>query len=349
MPYNTSKHRFIPSGYHTALREFPPKREAPYIIAYVEGQDDKNFWREIFNRYSPVEVKPKTNKGSADGKEAVWKNIHNTGKDIIICIDSDLNYLLPNNSEKANFMNNHICVFQTYAYTVENYRCYAQSLNELCKRISRNYPENEENEFDFEDFFTKFSLKIYEPFTYFLYFKFLKDESTIESIDFENLIKIDKSKLKRVKDIIGLKEVLDEMLEEMEMNLIQKVIDFEIDVRLKNLQIELENEREIKRSKTYLFICGHLLLRYITKPIVKKVLDIYSQEERNKIKIKYKNDPIQLGKRLNEYQKLLEQVEIEDILKLNNDFHDCYLIDKIKKDINIFINKYHPSCRTGKS
>ncbi len=339
-------HHLIRPGYITAHKKYFSKREVPYekpyVVAYVEGRPDQDFWREVFNKYSPVEVTPTTNKGSADGKEAVLKYLGNTGKDIIICIDSDFNYLLPHCAKEANLINNHICVFHTYTYTVENYRCYARSLNELCKNISMFYLPRKE--FNFEDFFNKFSGKIYEPFTYFLYFKSVSDENTMASINFEALLKFDKKKLDKANDIDALTTLLDEMLEDMEYNLIQKVINLEINVKEFNkLQYKIKNERDVKRSETYLFINGHILLEHITKHLVTQVVKIYSQEEKINIKKRYKDKSYQLEERLNEYTKLLKRLSIENSLKSNTEFHECYLIEKIKQDIDVFIDKYYHS------
>jgi len=156
------QHHLIRPGFNTVHRKYFSKKDEPSILAYVEGLDDINFWREIFKKFAPIEINPRINRGSVNGKAAILKKICKTGKDIIICVDSDFDYLLSKFSVDANIINNHICIFQTYAYSIENLQCYANSLNELCKKISKNYLPK--IEFDFNNFLQKFSEKIYIPF-----------------------------------------------------------------------------------------------------------------------------------------------------------------------------------------
>ncbi len=362
-----SSHLIRP-GYQTARLGLPPKKKF-YITAYVEGRDDKKFWREVFKQYSldkqyPLEVEPSMNKGSAHGKEAIMKNLPNTGKDLIICVDSDFDYLIPNNSLNSNLINNHRCIFQTYAHSIENFLCYAKSLNELCKEVSINY--SPKSEFDFEEFFRKFSQKIYEPFIYYIFFKSMNDNDTLNSENFENIIKIDVSMLAQAENIDQLNKLLDEILNDIEMKLIETVIDLEIS-NFNDFSNKLEKEKDVRPDETYLFIKGHLLFDSIAMRFLRKIVYLYSKEEMEKIREDNKDNHEKCDNELRRYQKsicpsgfeLNDLVEcdkfhehsslakrlysrLEDKLKENYNFFDCYLMSKIRKDIDVFIDQYYP-------
>ena len=365
-----SSHLIRP-GYQTARLGLPPKKEF-YITAYVEGLDDEKFWREVFKQYSPVEVKPSMNKGSADGKEALWKNLSNTGKDIIICVDSDFDYLIPNNSLYSNLINNHRCIFQTYTHSIENFLCYAKSLNELCKKVSINY--SPKSEFNFNAFFRKYSQKIYEPFIYYIYFKSMNNKNTFKSKDFERIIKIDSNKLCQAKTIDQLNQLLDEILDDIEMKLIEKIIELIekiIDLEISNFNDfsnKLKNEKDVRPDETYLFIKGHTLFNSIAMRLLRKIVYLYSKEKMKNIIEKNDGKPQEIKSKLRQYQKnicssgseLKKFVKyndfhehsslarglysrLEDKLKENYNFFDCYLMSKIKEDIDSFIEKYYPN------
>lgn len=319
--------------------EYFAKGQVPRILAYVEGLDDENFWRELFLKYSPIDIGPTANKGSADGKEAVLRHLSKTGKHLILCLDSDLSYLLPNHSSTYNTINNHICILKTYAYAIENYLCYANGLNELCKKITSNYLVKDE--FDFVAFFHKFSKKIYEPFTRVLYYYYINNTSALKHIDFNSLIRLDGERLKNITNVKDLSTILDNMLDEIEYSLIDKVIDLTVDSELLKELIEQWKERGIDQTTSYLFVCGHTLFGAITKPLVEKVVDIYKRDRIAVIRERCVNNPNQSKETTNHYEKIPRRMTIGYHLKTNTLFHSCYLIEKIKRDILTFVERYH--------
>ncbi len=72
---------------------------------------------------------------------------------MVICVDSDDNYLLQDATDDSKAINENPYIFQTYASSVENYRCFADSLADLCIRARLH----DEPLFDFVEFLQSYS------------------------------------------------------------------------------------------------------------------------------------------------------------------------------------------------
>ncbi|TGO02534.1 hypothetical protein PN36_23425 [Candidatus Thiomargarita nelsonii] len=69
----------------------------------------------------------------ARGKEEVLKI--QAGEYLLLCVDSDYDYLLQDATEVSKRINQEPYIFQTYAYSIENYKCYAESLRGVCVSV----------------------------------------------------------------------------------------------------------------------------------------------------------------------------------------------------------------------
>lgn len=336
---NAERHLIRP-GYVSTHKKYFSKIETPFIYAYVEDYADINFWSQIFDTYSSITIVPTTNDGSADGKNALFKISSYTGKDRIVCVDSDLDYLLPTRSDIANMINTNICVFHTYTYSTENYHCFSQSLDSLCKRISKHH--HPDDQFDFEKFLSDLSCRIYEPFLYILCYMLNNHHRDRLWKQFKRTIALDESKLRKAKSTSKLRRVVQEMLDDMECRLIgliidSKIIEYDISLIMKSLE-----DKKVKRSMAYLFICGHTLLDHVVTPIAKQVIAIHRKIELLRIQMRYKEHPIQYKNKVQEYINLSRGSQIGEQLMNNYEFHGCYLIQEIKRDIKVFMQEYYP-------
>lgn len=103
------------------------------IIAYVEGYEDVRFWGKEFKKlHLDVNVREISQFSVANGKDSILTAIKDgsitLGITVLICIDSDYDYLL---SKNVDIYNSPFC-FQTYAYAIENYYYNPIGLTELC-------------------------------------------------------------------------------------------------------------------------------------------------------------------------------------------------------------------------
>jgi len=110
------------------------------IVAYVEGFEDVRFWTKEFQKLNieinAVEI---SSIASANGKTAILSAVKNKrimlGEKLLICIDSDYDYLL---SKDIDIYDDHFC-FQTYTYSIENYYYNPVGLTELCFEAACTY------------------------------------------------------------------------------------------------------------------------------------------------------------------------------------------------------------------
>jgi len=184
----------IKSDYFKAINSLKPKKAAKTIMVYVENEDDIPFWRGVFDRYAPhlhFEISfPSYH--LARGKEEVLKI--QAGEYLLLCVDSDYDYLLQDATEVSKRINHDPYIFQTYTYSIENYKCYAESLKEVCVSSSLNDKEV----FDLVRFIKLYSLIIYELFLYSYHFEKQGDNSFTRDDFFSKVIKIKVFSLKKL-------------------------------------------------------------------------------------------------------------------------------------------------------
>ena len=152
----------IEPGYFEAINSLKPKKAAKTIMVYVENENDIPFWRGVFEKYAPhlhFEISFPSHQ-LARGKLEVLKI--QAGEYLLLCVDSDYDYLLQDATEVSKRINHDPYIFQTYAYSIENYKCYAESLKEVCVSSSLN----DENLFDLVGFMRLYSNIIYKLFLY---------------------------------------------------------------------------------------------------------------------------------------------------------------------------------------
>ena len=135
----TSLKHNLTSAYFNAANKLYPKKARRRIVAYVESYDDVAFWRTLLAEFVTddyyFQVMLPSATSLAKGKKMVLMNTLNTtelGKSLIACVDSDYDFLLQGKTNVSHKINSSPYIFQTYAYAIENFHCYAESLHEVC-------------------------------------------------------------------------------------------------------------------------------------------------------------------------------------------------------------------------
>ena len=91
------------------------KGELEQIAVFVENEDDILFWKDIFDKCSlQTKIHLASRTSLERGKSAVLK--HNVGKLLILCVDSDYDYLLQDHTNDSKLINSNPYIFQTYTY-----------------------------------------------------------------------------------------------------------------------------------------------------------------------------------------------------------------------------------------
>jgi gas vesicle protein len=273
---------------------------------------------------------------------------------LIICLDSDYDYLFPEHSIKAKKINESDYIFQTYTYSIENLKCYSESLSGVCVQATQNTDEK----IDFPAFFKNYSETIYPLFLWNLYFYSVKQEKKFTDDKFLEVIKIiDTPKLenngKPVLDEIGkkVKEKIQKLQQEFP-NDIENIVPFS----------ESLKETGLLNSNSYLFIQGHTLYNNVVlmllKPLCRELVSIHKNQIEELSKEENKNLLEKYAKELSEEEiqkkakKLKDdrernyknsKTDIVTLLFKNDEFKDCFLFKKIENDIDAYLEILKPT------
>jgi len=242
--------RFVSNKYWK--QSLPFRKEKYDAVALVESDDDVNFWDDVFKRYAPqLKIWVNANKGEAgDGKTAVLKHIDEACPTFLLCVDSDYDYLLQDKTEQTKLINGNDYVFQTYTYSIENYRCYAPSLGDLCLKASAL--SDVDNKFDFAGFLRDYSRAVYLLFLYSFHFRSINANETLTCTELEGCLAINKEILE--------KQGVDLTLQKLQEKIRTKINEIKAANPNVNVCSIARNLRKLKlkMSDTYLFICGHV-------------------------------------------------------------------------------------------
>lgn len=158
----------LTSLYLGAAQRLKPKTARRKIVAYVESYDDVFFWRTVLDdfeddsRYFEIMLPSRSTLGK--GKKLVLTNKlgPQLGNYMIACVDADYDYLLQGATPTSRLINRNPFVFHTYAYAIENYQCYAETLHRVCVMATLN----DRQIVDFESFMREYSQLIWPLFVW---------------------------------------------------------------------------------------------------------------------------------------------------------------------------------------
>ena len=138
--------RFNPFTRPATLEELPKPLPANpdqrLVKVYVEGYEDVAFWRGIFdhfqNPYLRFEISVPNRADLPKGKKVLMGMIPRSSEELILCVDSDFDFLFADRTEQSREVNAARYMFHTYAYATENFLCYAPSLHNVCVKATKN-------------------------------------------------------------------------------------------------------------------------------------------------------------------------------------------------------------------
>ena len=325
---------YVSSDYQKASNFLKPKSDPKTVLVYVEDFFDISFWHNILSCYEKqlnieFEIKCYSNNTLNTGKSNLSNLTNQTGKFLLICCDSDYDYLFPEYSDMAREINSNPYIFQTHAYSIENLKCYAESLYGVCVQAT-----NVSNiKINFVETLEKYSQIIYDLFIWNLYFYNQGKTQTFTISNFCSLIKIT--------EIPEMNENGDFLLEQLENRVNEKLQDLQ--QNFPNIKDDIPkfiskiNHVGLKDTNTYLFIKGHIVYDNVVLRLLPLVCKRLQTERKNEIKKLARNNT-ELNDELNKYNNSL--VQVEKILSVNNNFKNCFLFKKIEDDINNYISLY---------
>lgn len=323
----------LTSSYMDAAHRLYSRKAPRKIVAYVESYDDISFWKSLFDEFDKTrydfQVMLPSATSLAKGKKMVLMNTLNVealGKSMIACVDSDYDFLLQDSTATSRKINRNKYIFQTYAYAIENHRCFAEGLHEACVQATLN----DRRIIDFERFMADYSSIVYPLFLWNIWFYRQHDTHSFPMSELNNATMIRDVSLKHP----------EACLHHVERNVKSKLAYFERKYRgladsVKGLGRELERFG-LKPENTYLYMQGHHVMDNVVLKLLIPVCTYLRREREEEIRRLSEHEE-QFRNEMTAYEN--SQVSVEIILKRNVSYKSLFLYRWLYQDIESFLNE----------
>ena len=309
----------------------PPEDDRHLVHVYVEGYEDVAFWRGIFdhfrNPYLRFEISVPNRDDLPKGKKVLMSMLNRTEKEsVLLCVDSDFDYLFAGETEQSARILNADNMFHTYTYATENYLCYAPSLRNVCVKATKN----DTRIFDFERFMAAYSEIIYPLFLWYVHSARNSTESVFTLAEFRAAVRL---------GYVDIRHNGEGTLAWLQRNVERRRLALERDnptmcEAVEALGTQL-NKRGVERNNCYLFMHGHTLMDNVTMPLLSAVCDKLRQLSVAKINGS-KVEGVALKNELQNYTNTLRS--IRDVLLDNENYTSCPLYKRLRDDIQEYLD-----------
>ena len=322
----------LSSLYIGAANKLKPKKSRHRIVAYVESYDDISFWRSVLSDFEDetfyFEVMLPSNKTLCKGKKSVLMNQLGSrlGQNMIACVDSDYDYLLQDTTSTSRQVNQSRYVFQTYAYAIENYQCYAEGLHEACVMATLN----DHPLVDFVAFMTLYSQIAYPLFVWSVWFYRKRNLSEFSVLDFCSYVRLDHVSIHRPEEaLLAMDRRVKHKLRELEHKHPNALEEIEaMKAEFTYLGVTPEN--------TYLFVQGHHIMESVTMKILTPVCNALRREREEEIK-RLAEHHTQFRNELTCYERSILPVDV--VLRKQTGFKESPVYKRLEKDITEFLKR----------
>ena len=317
---------YLNSNFIEAANALRPKRAAQRIIAYVESYDDISFWRSVFNEYESdkvhFEIMLPARTTLTKGKKQAMMNLLGKayGRNMIACVDSDYDYLLQGATSTSRQMLENRFILHTYAYAIENFRCFADSLKQVCVLCT----QNDSNVIDFKEFFRLYSRICYPLFVWNILLYRKHDTRTMSLLHFCEIVRL--SSFSVEKPAYSLQQ-LDKRVKH-NTELLEKQFP-EFKEEHKNLSQELIS-LGVQPDETYFYIQGHHIMNGVTMRILQPVCRHLRSKREEEIE-RYAYHRQQYNNELASYRH--SQCDVATMLSKNTDYRNAPPYKRLKADI----------------
>ena len=300
------------------------------VKVFVEGYEDVAFWRGIFdnfpNPYLRFEISVPTRKDLPKGKKVLLSMSDRASEEMLLCMDSDFDYLFDDEDEMSRKIVESPYMFHTYTYATENYLCYAPSLHNVCVKAVKN----DAHIFDFEKFMADYSRTIYPLFLWYAYSASRRTENVFTLVDFKAAVRIGYLDIEQngANTIAWLQRNVDRRLaslEEANPEMAIALPAFAERIKKKGVEPEL----------TYHFMHGHTLMDNVVMIVLEGVCEKLRQISLSKI-ICSSKEGIALKNEMSNYTNSLRS--IRDVLLDNDNYTSSPLYKRLKADIQHYID-----------
>jgi hypothetical protein len=309
----------------------PPEDDRHLVNVFVEGYEDVAFWRGIFdhfrNPYLRFEISVPNRDDLPKGKKVLMSMLGKSDPErVILCVDSDFDYLFDGATEQSREILGAENMFHTYTYATENYLCYAPSLRNVCVKATKN----DTRIFDFERFMAAYSRIIYPLFLWYVYSAQLSHESVFTLAEFRSSVRL---------GYVDIRRNGENTLAWLERNVERRRVALEHDNSDMVKAVEELGERlkskGVESDNCYLYMHGHTLMDNVTMPLLMAVCDKLRQLSVAKIN-NSKVEGVALKNELSNYTNTLRS--IRDVLLDNENYTSCPLYKRLRDDIQQYLD-----------
>ncbi|BBL06981.1 ABC transporter ATP-binding protein [Alistipes dispar] len=307
----------------------PADPDQRLVRVYVEGYEDVAFWRGIFdhfqNPYLRFEISVPDRGDLPKGKKVLLGMVPRSSEELLLCVDSDFDYLFAGRTDQSKEVNGARYMFHTYAYATENYLCYAPSLHNVCVKATKN----DTHIFDFVRFMHEYSCTIYPLFLWYAFSAQLASENVFPLVDFKQSVRIGYLDLEEngARTLAWLRrnvEKRERLLQQRNARMIEPMREFEEQLR----------SRGLKPENTYLFMHGHTLMDNVVLVLLNTVCEKLRQMSIARITASEKRG-VALKNEMANYTNSLRS--IRDVLLDNENYTKCPLYRRLQRDIERYI------------
>ena len=317
---------YLNSNFIEAANSLRPKRAAQRIIAYVESYDDISFWRSVFNEYESDKVHfeimlPARTKLTKGKKQAMMNLLGKAyGRNMIACVDSDYDYLLQGATSTSRQMLENKYILHTYAYSIENFRCFADSLKQVCVLCT----QNDSNIIDFKEFFKLYSRICYPLFVWNILLYRQRDTKTMSMLHFCEIVRLSSFTVNN--PVYSLQQLSNRVKHNIKM--LEKQFPALIEEH-KKLEQEFTT-LGIHPDDTYFYIQGHHIMNGVTMRILQPVCRHLRNKREEEIE-RFAYHRQQYNNELASYRH--SQCDVATMLSKNTDYKDAPPYKRLKADI----------------
>ena len=321
---------YLNSNFIEAANALRPKRAAQRIIAYVESYDDISFWRSVFNEFESDKVHfeimlPARTKLTKGKKQAMMNLLGKAyGRNMIACVDSDYDYLLQGATSTSRHMLENRYILHTYAYSIENYRCFADSLKQVCVLCT----QNDSNVIDFKEFFRLYSRICYPLFVWNILLYRKHDTKTMSLLRFCEIVRL--SSFTVGNPAYSLQQLGSRVTHNIK--LLEKQFPDYVEEHKKML--DEFKALGINPDETYFYIQGHHIMNGVTMRIMQPVCR-HLRNEREKEIERYAYHRQQYNNELSAYRH--SQCDVATMLSKNTDYKSAPPYQRLRADIEELI------------
>ncbi len=300
------------------------------VKVYVEGYEDVAFWRGIFdhfdNPYLRFEISVPNREDLPKGKKVLMSMIPRSNEHMLLCVDSDFDYLFGSRTEQSTLINDSPYMFHTYTYATENYLCYAPSLHNVCVKVTKN----DSHIFDFVQFMAEYSRAIYPAFLWYAFSAQLSSENIFTLVDFKNTVRLGYLELEKngADTIAWLCRNVQRRIARLESEHPEMIEDL-------NVFAGYLLQRGVTPETTYLYMHGHTLMDNVVMIMLSSVCDRLRQMSVEKINSS-KKEGLSLRNKMSNYMNSLRS--IRDVLLDNENYTSCPLYKTLEDDIQHYID-----------